>query len=463
MVKAEIIAAGPKISLEVGQTLVRSVTDEEIKAALFDIGDSKAPRPDGFSAHFKHSWNVVGDGVTRAVREFFTSGLLLKELNHTTLVLIPKGTHSSKVGDYHPITCCKVVYKIISKILANRLAPTLSDIVDKAQSAFVKGRSLAENVHLAQELVLQYYRKRISPRCVLKVDLRKAYDTIDWNFLQGMLIELGYPPRFVGWVMECVTTTSYSLSINGELHGYFKGKRGLRQGDPISPFLFVICMEYLSRLLLKASRDPSFQFHPKCAKVGITHLAFADDIMLFGSGELPTVRILWDTLKEFGRCSGLEVSVPKSNIYCGGVSAENLKEIVDETGLEVGDMPFRYLGIPLAATRLKIVHFEPLLNRVQNSLKGWKGTLLSYAGRTELIRTVLQGVECFWLSILPIPCKILDQLTSLCMNFLWNYGPLLVRWKTLCLPKEEGGLGLRDSRAWNDALLSKALWNIHAK
>jgi hypothetical protein len=124
--------------------------------------------------------------------------------------------------------------------LANQLTSVLPMVVDKAQVAFVKRRCIVDNILLAQELILQYKRKRVSPRCMLKIDLRKAYDTISWNFLHSVLGGLGFPPI-------CVSSTSFSTQINGDLFNFFKGKRGLRQGDPISLFLFVLCMEYFSQ------------------------------------------------------------------------------------------------------------------------------------------------------------------------------------------------------------------------
>ncbi|GFS35151.1 hypothetical protein Acr_00g0038130 [Actinidia rufa] len=197
----------------------------------------------------------------------------------------------------------------------------------------------------------------------------------------------------------CVTTTSYSISINGTLHGFFKGEQGLRQGDPLSPFLFAICLEVLSRKFSRLSRNPQFKHHPRCSKLSITHLAFADDLILL-LGEM------WHQIRS-----------PRG---------EKIRGI---TGFSIGESPL---------------------------------------GRSELIKSVLQGVECFWLSILPIPVGIRDKIISLCRNFLWggkstsNKKPL-VAWKDVYRPKNEGGLGFMDLSAWNMALLSKALWNLQSK
>ena len=212
------------------QELINVVTAEEIRAALFDIGSDKAPGPDGYGAKFFTSaWDTVGPDVQRAVQEFFVTGRLLRQWNHTLIALVPKSDHSPQVRDYRPISCCTVIYKVISKILASRMAKVMDRLLDPAQAALVRDRSIAENIHLAQELLRKYARKRISPRCVLKVDLQKAFDTVDWGFLQAALVGYGFPQQFRQWITECVTTVSFSIGINGGIHGFFQGRRGLRQ------------------------------------------------------------------------------------------------------------------------------------------------------------------------------------------------------------------------------------------
>lgn len=216
--------------------LIAPISFEEVKQALFDIDDAKSPGPYGYgSVFFKKAWEEVGCDMVEAVQEFFQTGRLLKQWNHALITLIPKSTHSNLVSDYRPISCCNVFYKVISKILASRLSAVIGGIIDPAQAAFIKDRSIVDNIHLAQELFRKYNRKNASPRCILKVDLQKVYDTISWTFLQEALQYLEFPTVFIGWIMECVSTSSFSIVINGTLHGFFSGKRGLRQGDPLSP------------------------------------------------------------------------------------------------------------------------------------------------------------------------------------------------------------------------------------
>ncbi|KAL0317947.1 UNVERIFIED_CONTAM: hypothetical protein Sangu_2209000 [Sesamum angustifolium] len=166
----------------------RAVTPAEVKTAVFQISDNKAPGPDGYtSCFFKKAWNIVGDLVCSAVMDFFRSGRMLRQLNHTIIALVPKSEHSPSVADYRPISCCNVIYKVITKIIADRLSPALMQLVDSSQAAFVGGRNITDNIFLAQEMVRQYSRKRISPRCTINVDLRKAFDSVSWTFLSRVL------------------------------------------------------------------------------------------------------------------------------------------------------------------------------------------------------------------------------------------------------------------------------------
>lgn len=275
---------GPCLGDVERQRLDCDVTADEVREALFSIEDDKAPGPYGYSSlFFKKSWLTVGPLLTEAVLEFLTSGKLLKQWNTTILAMIPKHAHAQRVGEFRPIACCNVIYKVISKVLTSRLAPLLDGIVDKAQSAFISGRLITDNIHLAEQFLRQYERKRLSPRCLLKIDLRKAYDTVNWRFLWDVLRGLNFPDRFCIWLWECVSTPAYTISLNGETRGFFPGMQGLRQGDPLSPYLFVLCVEYFSRLFKARTVDSAFQFHPKCGMHSITHLAFADDLMVLSS------------------------------------------------------------------------------------------------------------------------------------------------------------------------------------
>jgi hypothetical protein len=168
--------------------------------------------------------------------------------------------------------------------MANRLVPGLNEVISPNQGAFIPRRSIAENILLAQALVNDYHNDHGSPRCTLKVDLMKAYDSVSWEFILHSLGCFGAPSRFVNWIRTCISCPSFSISLNGSLVGYFQGKKSLSQGDPVSPYLFVLAMEILSRLLEDmAVANPRFSFHPRCSSLKLTHLCFADNLLIFFS------------------------------------------------------------------------------------------------------------------------------------------------------------------------------------
>jgi len=292
----EVSRSGPCIDATSHNSLLAPVTNDDIKTALFSIDDNKAPGPDGYSCFFKKTWDIVGGDFCLVVRDFFATGDLLKQINHSIIALIPKSAHVSSATDFRPISCCYVIYKVISKILSARFAVALAGIISPMQNAFLGGKMMANNIHLIQELLRQYGRKRASPRCLLKIVFKKAFDSVQWPFLRQLLLSFGFPSRFVHLIMRCVETASFSIVVNGSIYGFFPGKNGVRQGDPLSPYLFITCMEYLSRMLKKASMNPSFHFHPKCGVHGINHLAFADDVILLSRGDRQLVSCLFQLL-----------------------------------------------------------------------------------------------------------------------------------------------------------------------
>ena len=178
---------------------------------VFRMKVDKAHGPDGFSTSFFHKcWSIVGDDVVRAITSFFEGGRLLKELNHTSLTLVPKVPNPSKLSDFRPIACCNFIYKCISGILAARLKVVLPNLIDAAQAAFIPGRSISDNIFLAQELLRNYHRADSIVRCVVKVDLLKAFDTVKWSFLLDLLFQLGFPPRFVGCIKSASLPPNFS-------------------------------------------------------------------------------------------------------------------------------------------------------------------------------------------------------------------------------------------------------------
>ncbi|XP_074300104.1 uncharacterized protein LOC141631314 [Silene latifolia] len=428
------VRTGPTLTDLHHQILLRTVTKDEVKASIFSIPPTKAPGPDGYSSQFfKDSWDIIGNEVTEAVLDFFQTGQLLKQLNCTNITLIPKVSRPVHVHEFRPIACCNILYKCIAKILCTRLGQVLPDIIRCNQGAFVKGRTIVENVLICQDLVRLYKRRSASPRCLLKIDLRKAYDTVEWGFVQDMLQKLNFPTKFIDMLMVCITTPSYSLALNGNNFGFFKGKRGLKQGDPLSPLIFTLY-----------------------------------DLLLFCKGTELSIMWLLRSFSTFSAASGLKLNKEKSNIYFNGVPTSIIQNILRVSGFVQGQLPFKYLGVPISSKKISKNDGMKLVDKVVARLRSWGARQLSYAGRLTLVTSVLSTLHSYWASMFLIPVGIMNKIEATCRNYLWggsdNYlkAPK-VNWEQCCCSKEEGGLGIQAAKTWNKALLGKYIWWVASK
>lgn len=284
---------------------------------------------------------------------------------------MPKIANAIQAKDFRPIACCLVLSKIIAKILTLRLHSVINEVVNPSQAGFIPGRAINDNILLATELIKGYNRRHVSPRCVIKVDIKKAYDSVEWHFLEQVLMELNFPSDFVSWIMGCVKGVSYSILLNGIPAPPFQAKKGLRQGDPLSPFLFAICIEYLSRCLDELKDNPDFNFHPKCERLSLTLLMFADDLLLFSRADVSSVTKIMAAFSKFSQASGLEASLEKSNICLAGVNNQEAALLAEAVQLPMGDLPFRYLGVPLSSKKLNFSQCKILIDKITERAQGW--------------------------------------------------------------------------------------------
>lgn len=301
------------------EQLTKQVEESEIREALFAMNPTKAPGPDGMTPlFFKKFWKIVKPEIIRATQSFFHSGIMLKAINHTLISLIPKIDNPTEVKHFRPISLCNVIYKIISKILANRLKTVLDECISKNQAAFVPGRQILDNVILSHEILHFLKNKRQGSQgfMALTLDMSKAYDRVEWRFLEEIMKKMGFCRKWVNWIMTCVSTVSYSFNINGEPKDYVLPKRGTRQGDALSPYLFLLISEGFSNLLDKAQRQMKLS-GVKISRAGppITHLFFADDSMIFCKANAAQAEEVMQILKIYGKGSGQVINLDKSSIF----------------------------------------------------------------------------------------------------------------------------------------------------
>lgn len=301
-------ALKPCITDEINEMLIRKPTAAEIKEATFSIHPDKAPGPDGFSASFfQANWDVIGPAVIQEIQSFFETGILRTSQNETHVRLIPKHTGAKHVGDYRPIALCNVFFKIISKMLSIRLKPVLQEVISENQSAFTAGRAISDNVLITHEVLHFLKLSQAQVRCTMaaKTDMSKAYDRVEWKFLAQVMQRMGFHSIWINWIMQCISTVSYSYLINDTAQGSVTPQRGIRQGDPLSPYLFILCGEILSGLCTRAKERGTLR-GIKVARNSpeVNHLLFADDMMFFCQSTEENCKTLTSILLQYEEISG---------------------------------------------------------------------------------------------------------------------------------------------------------------
>ena len=249
----------------------------------------KTSGPDGFTALFYQKfWDIVKEDLTCMVNEFLFDGTMANGLNDANICLIPKKEKPNEMSQFRPISLCNVSYKIISKVLCQRLKKLLPDRIFETQSAFVAGRQITNNVLIAQEMLhaLRTNSRGREKRMAIKTDMSKAYDRLEWDFISAVMKNMGFSDTWIEWIMRCVSLVKYHDLFNGQPRGNIIPKWGLRQGDHLSPFIFILCTEALISLLNHAENQGKITgMSVSRASPLVSHLLFADDILFFCKAE----------------------------------------------------------------------------------------------------------------------------------------------------------------------------------
>jgi hypothetical protein len=440
--------------------------EKEVKDVIFGMDGDKAPSPDGFSlAFFQACWEVLKYDIMAVFSDFHACGKFEKSLNSTFISLIPKLPGATELKDFRPISLVSGIYKIISKVLANRLRLVLSRIISTPQNAFVKGRQILDSVLIASES-LDFRLKSGEPGLLCKLDMEKAYDHVSWDFLLYMLRRCGFGQKWCSWIAFCISTASFSVLINGSPAGFFNSSRGVRQGDPLSPFLFVIIKEAFSRMVKASVEHGLFSGFVVGGRgseqIHILHLLFADDTLIFTGASQMQVQTISNLLICFEVVSGLKVNLAKSLLVPVG-EVSNIDILAEILGCEVGSLPITYLGMPLGARFKDKACWNGVVEKSMRTLATWKRSYLSKGGRVALIKSTLSNLPTYLLSLLPIPVTVAKRIESIQCDFLWGgmgeeFKFHLVNWRKVCSPIREGGLGIHNLRSFNRALLGKWLW-----
>ncbi|XP_019462933.1 PREDICTED: uncharacterized protein LOC109361856 [Lupinus angustifolius] len=410
--------------------LTKLPSHTEIKAAVFVLNGDSAPGPDGFSSCFFHNLSL--------------SVLMWAMLfcNFSTR------------------------FKIITKILADRLAIIAPKIISKQQRGFIKDKQIKDCICLASEAINMLDHKAFGSNLAIKLDIKKAFDTIDWTFLLDTLHAFGFNHKFIHWISTILDSSKLSIIVNGNSVGFFKCTRGVRQGDPLSPLLFCLAEDVLSRDILKLVNEKKISTIASPNRMhSPSHVLYADDILIFCKGVKIELLCLKKLVMDYAQVSGQQINTRKCRFYVINANARKINDISSLLGFVRGSLPFNYLGVPLFKGKPRRYHLQPISDRILAKLATWKGSSLSIMGRVELVRSIIHSMFLYSFHIYKWPASLIDCLDKGIRNFIW-YGDIGTRklvpvaWSKVCVPISQGGLGLRSIKMLNKATLLHLAWDM---
>ncbi|GAU33092.1 hypothetical protein TSUD_259430 [Trifolium subterraneum] len=425
----------PMLSEVENRGLISPFSLEEIEEMVTSSDGNKCPGPDGFNfAFLKTFWELLKGDLRIMFDQFHDNSCFPKSFLSYFVTLVPKVSSPCSISDFRPISLLGCLYKLIAKVLANRLAKVIDLVISSNQSAFIKGRNLVDGVLVVNEVV-ESAKKSNSECLIFKVDFEKAYDSVDWGFLEYMLRRCGFYEKWIGWNRVCVFAGNLAVLVNGSPSSEIKIQRGLKQGDPLAPFLFLLVVEGFSGVMWKAVELNLFRgFAIGRDPVVVSHLQYADDTLCIGEASVENLWTLKAILRGFELAFGLKVNFWKSALIGINVSPVFLSMASTFLNCRLGAIPF-------------------------------KNKHISLGGRIVMINAVLNAIPIFYLSFMKMPLKVWKQVVRIQREFLWggvrggrkvNW----VKWSMVCKAKNKGGLGVRDVRLVNLSLLTKWRWRL---
>ncbi|GJX55137.1 RNA-directed DNA polymerase, eukaryota, partial [Tanacetum coccineum] len=434
-----------KLSPEQAQDLERVFVKEEIKEAVWDYGLDKSLGPDGFTFGFyRRFWNLIEGDVVEAVNHFFNNGFRHSGGNSSFIALILKFQGAKMVKDYRPISLIGSLYKIITKLLANRLVTVIDGLVNEVQSAFIANRQILDGPFILNEII-HWCKAKKKQTLIFKVDFEKAFDSVRWDFLDDVLKNLGFGSRWRDWIQSCLNSSKGSILVNGSPTSEFQYFKGLKQGDPLSPFLFILVMESLHLSFQKVVNAGLYKGVVLDNSLQISHLFYADDV-----------------------ASGMRINLHKSKIM--GIAVDNslVTQAANSIGCLTLSLPFQYLGVNIGSHVSRIKSWDIVLNKVQGRLSKWKSKVLSVGGRLILLKSVLGATPIYYMSMYKAPMYMINKFEAIRSHFFNGGDPnnrkmTFVKWENVLASKDKGGMGVSSFFAHNRAFIFKWIWRFYSQ
>lgn len=432
---------------------------EEIRTATFQLGEDKAPGPDGFNLKFYQTfWEVVQEDLCWIFQDLFDGSADTGPIDYSFVCLVLKKEGARKAGDFRPISLINGVQKIISKVLANRLRDALQEIISPSQSAFLKRRNILDSFVTASELVgwgTKYGVEGVG----VKVDFEKAYDRVNWGYLRKVMGWLGANHTWCRWVEQCTSNAKIAILVNAHPTSWITAKRGVRRGDPLSPYLFFLVVEGLARMTQRALANKLLTGLGPNEENSIAIIQYANNTFFFCEAKRRQLKNLLFMWQIFEWATGLKINKSKSELFYLGATEGKGKRMAHILGCHLGTLPTRYLGLPLSCKRLSREDWRSIVSKVEKRIQGRQAKLLSQGGRLILVNSVLSNLPLYFFLVFRARSRALRWIEKLQRAFFWKGGVVaagghcLVQWKTVCRSKKDGGLGVKDlriSRFWRN-------------
>ncbi|GJZ65153.1 RNA-directed DNA polymerase, eukaryota [Tanacetum coccineum] len=398
-----------KLDSDQKEYLERIVTKEEIKRAVWDCGMDKSPGSDGFTFGFyQRYWSMLEKDVVDVVSYFFNYGMFPKGGNSSFIALIPKLQDAKLVKDFRPISLIGSLYKIIAKTLANRLVGVLGGIVNEVQSAFVSNRQILDGPFILNDLI-HWCKSKKKQTMIFKVDFEKAYDSVRWDYLDDVLNHFGFGIKWRSCIQNCLQSSRGLILVNGSPTSEFQFHKGLKQGDPLSSFLFILIMESLHLSFQKVAHEGLFKGVIIGSSLQLSHLFYADDVIFMGQWSDSNITTIVHVLKCFHQASGLRINLHKCKLV--GVAVENDKviRVAEKIRCLTLKTPFSYLGIKVGGLMSRINSWDEIVDSLYSRLSKWKMKTLLIGGRLTLLKSVLGSMPIYYMSMFKVPSQVLKN------------------------------------------------------
>jgi len=450
-----------KLSKEQADSLEGLITQKEALKALKNMKNNKSPGTDGYTAEFyKFFWGDIGTLLVRSINYGFISGNLSVTQREGIITLLPKGNKPKLfLKNWRPISLLNVAYKIASSTIADRLKNVLPIIINEDQTGFLKGRFIGENIRSLYDLILLTKLKKV-PGMILLLDFEKAFDSVAWSFIQKSLSVFGFGSDIKQWVELFYKNIKSCVIVNSITSSFFGIGRGCRQGDPLSPYIFLLCAEILAIMIRKHENIKGIEIN------GIEFLIsqYADDTSLFLDGSRKSFENTVQLLCEFEKWSGLKINLDKSEVVWVGSSEHSQVRYMPHLKIRWNPESFTVLGVKFALNLNKIwdLNGASKLLDMRRILGHWTNRSLTPFGKITVIKSLVLSRIVYLLISLPNPPReFIKEMNDMFFKFIWNGKPHKVRKSTLFKSYEEGGLNMFDVEKFIKALKTSWVKRLH--